>query len=345
MRHYTVFIGRFQPFHIGHMSVVDKALAVSDKLIMVIGGHDNPRTPRNPFTTKERIEIIKAAVPIEYQSRIMFAPVNDYAYNDQRWIGAVQGAVFSAIHSEGFISGGYKVSLIGHAKDHTSYYLNLFPTWDSIEVPQERSYSATEMRNVMYHCLNTNQSAWIDSRTYVHYLTGYRHRQAIEAYLPMLQDMAKEHKSLQEYSKQWGKGPFVTVDACVIQSGFVLLISRKDGQGAGQWALPGGFIGLNEKIEDAALRELREETKLKVPEPVLRGSITKRKIYDNPHRDERARIITNAFLIELKHGDLPAVKGSDDAKEARWWPINQVMKMRSVMYADHYDIICDLLGV
>ena len=61
---YAVFIGRFQPFHVGHYHVVTEALKIAKEVILVIGSHDRPRDIRNPFTTQERIEIIEGKVSI-----------------------------------------------------------------------------------------------------------------------------------------------------------------------------------------------------------------------------------------------------------------------------------------
>jgi bifunctional NMN adenylyltransferase/nudix hydrolase len=349
---YTVFIGRFQPFHIGHLSVVERAMKESDKLILVIGSANSARTPRNPLTVSERIDIILAALPIEYHTRIIFTSVEDYTYNLQRWIGAVQGVVFSAIHAT-YTAEPTKISLIGHNKDHTSFYLNLFPTWESIDVAQKHVLSATKLRNGIYDYLNAEETLdgkaspadAFDNTLFNGWITGYRHKDAIIKYANIWKKMAKEHRMLTDYNKQWGNGPFITVDAVVVQSGHILMIERKSGMGAGTWALPGGFINPHETLANATIRELKEETKLKVPVPVLEGSIVKSKIYDDPHRDERARIITQATLFELREGELPPVKGSDDAKTARWFAINQIMKNKPLIYADHYDIITDILGV
>jgi bifunctional NMN adenylyltransferase/nudix hydrolase len=132
------------------------------------------------------------------------------------------------------------------------------------------------------------------------------------------------------------------VDACVVQAGHVLLIERRAEPGKGLWALPGGFLEQSETIETAVLRELREETKLKVPEPVLRGSIVTSRVFDDPARSLRGRTITHAYLIHLApHGEgLPEVKASSDARKARWWPLAQVKP--SMMFEDHMSIIKSL---
>jgi bifunctional NMN adenylyltransferase/nudix hydrolase len=89
--------------------------------------------------------------------------------------------------------------------------------------------------------------------------------------------------------------------------------------------------------------ELREETRLKVPAPVLRGSIRERRVFDAPHRSERGRTITHAYLIELAPApELPKVKGGDDARHAFWLPLAQLEPER--LFEDHYFIIQAMLG-
>ena len=70
-----------------------------------------------------------------------------------------------------------------------------------------------------------------------------------------------------------------------------------------------------ERLLDACIRELREETKIKVPGPILKGSIKRQSVYDDPYRSARGRTLTHGFYIELEpSAELPKVKGSDDAK-------------------------------
>ncbi len=89
---------------------------------------------------------------------------------------------------------------------------------------------------------------------------------------------------------------------------------------------------------------MREETGLKLPEPVLRGSLKDRQVFDHPQRSLRGRTITHAFLFSFPVGDLPRVKGGDDADKARWVPLNDFARMRSVMFEDHFDIAYHFLG-
>jgi bifunctional NMN adenylyltransferase/nudix hydrolase len=81
---------------------------------------------------------------------------------------------------------------------------------------------------------------------------------------------------------------------------------------------------------------------IKVPAPVLRGSIVRSKVFDAVDRSPRGRIITHAFYIQLPDGELPKVKGSDDAEKARWVPIAEVRSEEC--FEDHFEIISHFVG-
>jgi bifunctional NMN adenylyltransferase/nudix hydrolase len=123
------------------------------------------------------------------------------------------------------------------------------------------------------------------------------------------------------------------------------MIRRRAEPGKGLLALPGGFLdALTDKsLEDAMIREVREETQLKVPAPVLRGNIVEAKVFDAIERSTRGRTITHAFHIKLPNGELPKVKGGSDATSAKWIPISKINP--SECYEDHYEIINYFTGV
>jgi bifunctional NMN adenylyltransferase/nudix hydrolase len=162
------------------------------------------------------------------------------------------------------------------------------------------------------------------------------------------QQIIREREFVETYKKQFASLPyppvFVTVDAVVVQSGHVLMIKRRSEPGKGLWAIPGGFLNAatDASVQDAMIRELREETGIKVPAPVLVGSIKLSKVFDAIGRSTRGRTITHAFNIVLPDGPLPKVKGMDDAEKAKWVPIADVDP--STCYEDHHDIIQHFVG-
>ena len=343
---YLVFIGRFQPFHNGHKRVVEEALQQADKVIILIGSSDQGRSFRNPWLFSERKSMINLTFHNE-TDRLIIKPIHDKPYNDQAWITGVNEAVHNAAlvsypgNSEMCTLHGLhdmKIGLIGHSKDETSYYLNLFPNWGNINVDQHVIYNATDIRDAYF------AKAPVITRDIIPEEVGNFMASFLEAVA--YRDLYNEHVYIKNYKQAWESTPypvtFVTTDAIVVQSGHILLIRRKAQPGKGLWALPGGFLNQQETVENGMIRELREETMLKVPDPVLRGNIKKQKVFDDPNRSARGRVITNAFLIELPAGPLPKVKGADDADKAEWKLIAELPDMQ--LFEDHYAIIENMLG-
>ena len=116
--------------------------------------------------------------------------------------------------------------------------------------------------------------------------------------------------------------PAVTADCVVITKEAepkVLLIERGDKPFKGCWAFPGGFMNMDETTEQCAIRELEEETGLKVSEVHQIGA------YSKVNRDPRGRTVTVAYLAII---DAPmAVKGQDDAAKAQWFPLSALPEL------------------
>ncbi|WP_308874393.1 adenylyltransferase/cytidyltransferase family protein [Thiothrix subterranea] len=130
---FLVFIGRFQPFHAGHQAVVETALQRAERVIVLVGSSCQPRTLRNPWTFAERETFIRATFP-EAGERLILAPLLDDTYNEQGWITRVQQTVhgITCRFPPKVGSAAPRVGLIGHSKDHSSYYLSMFPQWQSV---------------------------------------------------------------------------------------------------------------------------------------------------------------------------------------------------------------------
>ena len=111
--------------------------------------------------------------------------------------------------------------------------------------------------------------------------------------------------------------PAVTADCIVItkEDAQVLLIQRGSEPYKGCWAFPGGFLNIDEDAPDGARRELMEETGLTA------SNIEQLGAFASPDRDPRERVISIAFFILTRVQD---VKGGDDARQAQWYPINQL---------------------
>jgi len=330
-----VLIGRFQPFHNAHLEIIKRATALTDSLVIITGSANQPRTYKNPFTSAEREQMIKAATGgLTLKIHIESNP--DTIYNDQAWAVRIQSIVSR------YRILGTRTAIIGHKKDDSSFYLDMFPQWEYVDVEEIEPLSAVNIRD-LYFKRDANMNfikAVVPQTTFV-YLDAFKDT-------PEYEQIIKEREFVESYKKQYASLPyppiFSTADTVVIQSGHVLLIKRRAEPGKGLWAMPGGYVNANtdKSVEDAAIRELREETMIKVPAPVLRGNIVRSKVFDAIDRSPRGRIITHAFFIQLPDGELPKVKGSDDAEKARWVPIADIKPEEC--FEDHYEILQHFLG-
>ena len=126
--------------------------------------------------------------------------------------------------------------------------------------------------------------------------------------------------------------PAVTADCVVItkeKEPKVLLIQRGHEPFKGCWAFPGGFMNMDETTEQCAVRELAEETGLKVADIQQIGA------YSKVDRDPRGRTVTVAYLAIIEKPE--AVQGLDDAAKAQWFPISALPKLAF----DHEEIMKD----
>jgi bifunctional NMN adenylyltransferase/nudix hydrolase len=335
---FLVFIGRFQPFHVGHARVLKRALTQSAQVIVLIGSAKQARNTRNPFTIEERTQMILGSLTADEAARVHCRPLHDCLYNDGLWVKTVQEAVQAVVTQHG-ANAVPRIGLIGHQKDQSSYYLRLFPQWSSVDVESHQSLSATPLRDA-YLLGQTPDTALLPQSTqqFLHDFVNH------EDY----KNLASEAAFITQYKKAWSVAPytptFVTTDAVVVQSGHILLVERKARPGKGLFALPGGFVDQQETVIAACIRELREETRLKVPEPVLYGSLKGQRVFDDPYRSARGRTITHAFMFELKPElSLPKVKGGDDAKSAFWLPLSALQPEQ--LFEDHFHIIRAMTGV
>jgi len=123
-----------------------------------------------------------------------------------------------------------------------------------------------------------------------------------------------------KYIYDWPR-PMVTVDAVVFgvfDNNFkLLLINRKNEPFKGKWALPGGFVGIDEELEDAAARELKEETGL------INVPLQQMHTFGKCGRDPRGRQITIVFMGITNKG-LDNILAGDDAADVRWFDIDNL---------------------
>ncbi len=146
--------------------------------------------------------------------------------------------------------------------------------------------------------------------------------------LEELQQILEQKRVLVHGCVRGLRRPSVAVDMVVLREEQVLLVRRGRAPYMGYYALPGGFVEYGERVEEAAHRELSEETGVEAEIVELIG------VYSDPERDPRGHTISVALLMKYREGE---VRGGDDAREARFFPLERLPKLAF----DHEAILRD----
>lgn len=373
----TIYIGRFNPFHNGHAHVLKRALETSKLVILLLGSAGLARSLKNPFTFEERMDMIQRWYSNQVlngqfsECELIIAPLRDFPYNDSHWIRQVQSMVNGAVGLRQLHDP--QIHITGSDRDESTWYLKAFPQWKLDLVSAFRpdgtgELSATRVRELLLDTDEVSAEATADmigmmpSTTY-QYLCDFmgtpEHTRLVSWY--------KQNKA---YKQAWSVAPyapiFTTVDAVVVQSGHILVVERGAEPGKGLWALPGGFLNQNERLRDAAVRELMEETGILLAEgkkakditrEILKGSIREMEVFDAPDRSMRGRTITHAFFLRLDDTKpLPKVKGQFmplhesggkkviETANAFWLPIDEALSRSDMWFEDHHAVVEVMVG-
>lgn len=311
-----IFIGRFQPVHQGHVHAIGLAATQVDKLYILVGSANQCRSIRNPWTFQERSQMLRKKLHSARITNYEIIPLNDYRYSNTQWMSDVRATADQ-------YNMGTPI-LFGHLKEGNDY-LKWFPDWKFSHVEMGIDIDATRVRQRMFEMKDPDMPTTVQ----------------------------KDYEFYQNEKRLFKDYPFPDTlnfncaDAVLECQGHILLIQRAFAPGAGAWALPGGFRNQRETFLDCAIRELQEETNVRVPEKVLRGSIVKTELFDDPSRSFGIPRNTLAVYMRISpnpDGSLPRANGADDAAMCKWVPLTDALN-NIEMYDDHKDIVSKITGV
>ena len=131
--------------------------------------------------------------------------------------------------------------------------------------------------------------------------------------------------------------PALAADAAVRRGDTILLVKRKYPPNPGSWVLPGGFVDRDEDPEHAVVRELKEEAGIDGKQPKLLM------VMGDPKRDERKHVVSIVYQLEVQESQVPVA--GDDAADAKFWPIDEILGKKVQMAGDHLEIVKNWLSL
>lgn len=367
MNRLYVYIGRFQPFHNGHLSVIKRTEAMmkpGDGLLVLIGSADRQDCFDNPLSCRLRWDMVNDALKgISTKNYTYVTTINDSPYNYNQWVDRAQFTVSEQLRylsefNAACYSADVEPCLVGMS---------------GIEEYADRlGYPYIKMSETVHIHGTDIRSAAAAGKPINDLVPGSVLGKLVGCdFSSMMRNLKKAQDDYYASTGCKYATCFCTVDALVIAGGSVLLVRRKDN---GKYALPGGFQNPSETALAGAMRELSEESGLCVknnPDFILeRGPV----LFDAPGRDYRCGPYVNApthvFMWRwvsgisraeddvnrmlgsqesddmCMHIRMPSVRASDDAAGCLFMKIGDLVSTEAhEFHGDHKKIICNLLGL
>lgn len=237
---YGLYVGRFQPFHKGHLDAIDQMIDNGvDNIIMGIGSMQEKGTEKNPFSWDERVEMIKRGVEGK-DAKFVYFPIPDFN-NKELWTKYIQKntpVTFSEIYSD---------------NDWTLDCFNDIYGIKSIRLEQRLDICATDIRYEM----SSQDESWREKVP-----------KGVEQYLDKIDGAQKVRDILSSNMKER-----IALDTIVEYENGIVFIERKNPPYG--LALPGGLKDNFETVEQGAARELKEETNLDIVDMKMLGVYSK----------------------------------------------------------------------
>ncbi len=325
----ALVIGRFQPLHNGHLSLIDEARKQADKTLVLIGSSRQLPDFKNPFSYDERLELLTQCLPNE--SDLVIHGIPDEPTDDE-WIQEVVARVNQ------FEEDPTEVTVFCSSKDEDFYRSSfLYP----VNTVDTHDCNATQVRHAWY-----TESLW-----------------TVEEFIPketkeFLENhgdhdrLSVEYTTTTESAQQKKEGhPFanpveVVSFAVIVQNNKVLLGKRGGPRGDGQWGLPGGFMNHDETTLDACMRETHEELGFDLKELIISSNAQCLSQAVEENRDNLgARNVGINYLFVVKpEYELEVKVDSVETTDYTWVPLKEILEDNFLLFYNHNLVVKRLVS-
>lgn len=323
----SVFIGRFQPFHNGHLRSVKLALKQSEKLIIILGGYRLSPSLRAPWSAEERMNMIKSCLSPSQLRRVQFVHVRDRLYCEEVWIDNVKGEVSK-------ITGNKEpVAIIGHEKDSSSYYLKVFSQWKFLETGNYEGINATDIRKIFF-LSNSLESIYekIPKQVAV-CLKTYRksiHFKNLRTKFLYVNNFLKNKKNI---------FPYEICNSIIFCCGYVLFVRSKDPLRKGLFSLPEAKPNDKEDHKKCSIRGILEEANISISIEKIEKGFQENRVFNYSERFPIGKQISYAYFFKLNENFLPEVSQGKGEESVEWILLDDVYLLEDQIYSDHFQMI------
>lgn len=352
-----VYIGRFQPFHNSHLQTIEIASKLAEKVLVIVGSSFAPRTVKNPFTYFERYNMIFNSVEhsteFDRTCELIIAGCEDVVYDDGKWVKNIKDKVASHANKN--------IGIIGHNKDDSSFYLNLFNEWEFYPIERLSNINATDIRNIFLDIRNIRQHRgknWFGSVDH-EFLTSNLPKPVYEAieyfingkYNTIPKDDYENLKNLfifiEDFKDNHYNQPLFLTSHFLIISGDSVLLQKNSLHECyhdNLFMLPGDWLiaDKDKSIVHASVRHLSNYFG-KNFEKLLK-KFDSHAVFDKINRSELGRFIAHIHKIEISPEQMVEFTFPiDNHLNFKWVKVDDLE--RELFFEDFYDIIIKMIEI
>lgn len=359
-----IFVGRMSLPMEHHFDAIRYSLRKGlDRVVIVLGSPYQYPDVKNPFTLRERIDMIQTRIhkDLELRGRVVVTYAED-SKSEMWWRDNVRNAVdyqrdLIALSQPEDTKFQYFICACN--KDKSSYWNTAFKGYNHIDIPiifkDDKPISATSLRGHIIGAVDADEAyeqlqLAIDSGKIDVDVAGiidqilFSEPQGSERFIRLNNEYKAYERELQKFESYPYRDCLhhCCSDSLVVCDGHVLLVQRANHPSIGAWAMAGGHKENGETFEDCAIRELKEEINLRLSSDTLRRAIRDRKVFDEAGRDpvfDKPTVVHYTEIERDPDGRLPRANGKDETLCAEWKTIQWIENNKHLIFADHYEIM------